>query len=101
MVLLAFQRQVDSKTGALLKDKAAEILLAIENLTATDNGSKMLLMNFWPGPIVGIADGWPSFAPGDPVNTQPTGTVGAPRGPLHGGRSTRAAPRGGRRSFLY
>ena len=30
-----------------------------------------------------------------------TKSVGAPRGPLHGGRSTRAAPRGGRRSFLY
>ena len=27
--------------------------------------------------------------------------VGAPRGSLHAGRSTRAAPRGGRRSFFY
>ena len=36
-----------------------------------------------------------------PPIRRPYRPVGAPRGPLHGGRSTRAAPRGGRRSFLY
>ena len=66
--------QVDHETGALLKDKVVDMMLAIDNLTSVASGTKALLMNFWPGPIVGITDGWPSFAPGDPVNKQPNGT---------------------------
>lgn len=73
--------QVDAVTGALKKDAVAANLAAVERAAAVANGTKVVAMNYWPGPITrfpnvpGPTDGWPAYAPGDPANVAPNGTA--------------------------
>ena len=72
---------VDGATGALKKDAVAANLAAIERAGAMYNGTKVVGLNCWPGPITRFPQapdatrGWPAYAPGDPANTAPNGTT--------------------------
>jgi hypothetical protein len=65
---------VDAATGALRKDAVAANLAAVEAAAALANGTKLVALNTWPGPITRFAGGWPAYAPGDPANSAPAGT---------------------------
>lgn len=73
--------QVDASTGAYKKDAIAANLAAVERAGALANGTKLVAMNYWPGPITRFPDapdatrGWPAYAPLDPVNHAPNGTT--------------------------
>jgi hypothetical protein len=73
--------QVDGVTGALKKDAVAANLAAIESAATLANGTKVVAINTWPGPITrfpGASDAthdWPAYAPGDPTNRAPNGTT--------------------------
>ena len=72
--------QVDSVTGALNKNAVAANLAAIEGAAALANGTKVVALNYWPGPITRFPNApdathdWPAYAPSDPVNHTPNGT---------------------------
>jgi hypothetical protein len=72
--------QVDGSTGAYRKDAIALNLAAAERAGQMSNGSKVVALNYWPGPIVGFpppgnnSSGWPMYAPNDPVHRTPNGT---------------------------
>jgi hypothetical protein len=73
--------QVDATTGALNKDAVAANLAAVERAAALANGTKVVALNYWPGPIVGFSDapdatrGWPAYAAGDSADVTPNGTA--------------------------
>jgi len=75
--------QVDYATGAVRKDAVAANLAAVERAAALDAGDKAVMLNFWPGPIVGFpppsdagpSRGWPVYAAGDAANVAPNGTA--------------------------
>jgi len=72
---------VDGVTGAFKKDAVAANLAAIELAGTLANGSKVVAVNYWPGPITRFSNapdatgGWPEYAPGDVVNRAPNGTA--------------------------
>jgi hypothetical protein len=74
---------VDHNTGAFKNDAVAANLAAIEKASELGNGSKVVAVNYWAGPFIGFekrsagnnAAGFPMFAPGDPVNKAPNGTL--------------------------
>lgn len=66
---------MDGKTGALLKDKAANVLDNIE--AASRNASKQIFCSFWAGPYTGFKAGWPAYYD----DSQPSGAP--PTNPFH------------------
>ena len=74
---------VNGTNGAFLKDDVAANLAAIERASQLSNGTKVVAVNYWAGPFIGFhtgggqgdnSNGFPVFAPGDPVNHTPNGT---------------------------
>jgi hypothetical protein len=71
---------VDRTTGAFKLDAVAANLAAIEQASQMANGSKLVSVNYWAGPIIGFSKatdnthGMPIYAPGDMQNRVPNGT---------------------------
>jgi hypothetical protein len=71
---------VNSTTGAFQNEAVAANLAAIEQASQISNGSKVISVNYWAGPIIGFAktndntSGLPKYAPDDPHNRVPNGT---------------------------
>jgi hypothetical protein len=73
---------VNHTSGAFLKDAVAANLAAIEQAGQMANGSKVVNVNYWPGPMIDLSkrkpgdnsSGWPIYAPGDKENRAPNGT---------------------------
>jgi hypothetical protein len=71
---------VDRVTGAFDLDAVAANLAAIEQASQIANGTKLVSVNYWAGPIVGFSQaqdntrGFPLYAPEDPDNRVPNGT---------------------------
>jgi hypothetical protein len=65
---------VDHQTGAFKLDDVAALLEAVEYAGQLANGTKVISMNYWPGPIVNLVEGWPTYASNDVNNTAPSGT---------------------------
>eukprot|EP01043_Picozoa_sp_COSAG02_P009163 COSAG02_NODE_307_length_25111_cov_5.306693_3_plen_467_part_00 len=71
---------VDRVTGAFELDAVAANLAAIEQASQLANGTKLVSVNYWAGPIIGFSQaqdntrGFPLYAPEDPDNRVPNGT---------------------------
>lgn len=71
---------VDRTTGAFKLGAVAANLAAIERASQLANGSKVVSVNYWAGPITGFSKaddhtrGFPLYAPADPHNAPPNGT---------------------------